>query len=175
MQRGAEVSSCGQYRFLLTRVWDEQKPRALVIMLNPSNANAHRDDPTIRSCVRLLDHLGYGSFEVVNLFPYITPKPHELLKIRFPAGVAKRNAKSIVEALKRCSIVICAWGANEYAERTATELVKWLTRVTVLRCFDITQSGAPKHPLYVKTGTQLKVYRNLKFYRKQPIGAPKCR
>lgn len=50
----AVISECGQYRYLLRRTWDVDRPVACLIMLNPSTADASKDDATILSCVRLL-------------------------------------------------------------------------------------------------------------------------
>ncbi len=64
LENDAVISYCGRYRYLLRRVWDWSKPRALICMVNPSTADARQDDATIRSCVHLLSAVGYGSFEV---------------------------------------------------------------------------------------------------------------
>ena len=42
----AIISDCGRYRHELHRMWDEDRPKVLFIMLNPSTANAIHDDPT---------------------------------------------------------------------------------------------------------------------------------
>src|SRR5882757_2226662 len=68
LERDAVISDCGKYRYLLRRTWDHSKPRTLFVMLNPSTADAEIDDATIRSCIRLSKEMGYGSFEVVNIF-----------------------------------------------------------------------------------------------------------
>jgi hypothetical protein len=35
------------YRYSLTRTWDSSKQTVLVVMMNPSNADASIDDPTV--------------------------------------------------------------------------------------------------------------------------------
>lgn len=154
MERDAVISDCGRYRYLLRRVWDHAKPRALFVMLNPSTADAEIDDATIRSCIRLSTGLGYGSFEVVNLFGLRATNPAELEKAADPIG--PRNADVGDAAINRCDIVICAWGAHHMAERRARDMVAWVRGwKPAAYCFGTAKSGAPKHPLYIKSGTPL--------------------
>ena len=48
----AIYSDCETYRYALTRVWDDARPRVLFIMLNPSKATEQQNDPTIERCER---------------------------------------------------------------------------------------------------------------------------
>jgi hypothetical protein len=114
LERDAVISECGTYRYLLRRTWDAKLPRALIVMLNPSTADAEIDDATIRSCIRLCKALGYGSFEVVNLFALRATDPDELAKAADPVGPG--NDSSIERAIGRCDIAVCAWGAHPMAE-----------------------------------------------------------
>lgn len=159
MERDAVISDCGRYRYLLRRAWDHEKPRALIVMLNPSTADAEIDDPTIRSCIRLSRGLGYGSFEVVNLFGLRATDPAELERAADPIG--PQNATVGDAAINRCDIVICAWGAHRMADRRARDMVVWVKGwKPAAYCLGTTKSGAPKHPLYIKSGTPLAVYKN---------------
>lgn len=47
IEKGAHISECSQYRYMLWRMWDDKRPRQVWIMLNPSTADAETDDPTI--------------------------------------------------------------------------------------------------------------------------------
>jgi hypothetical protein len=152
LENDVVISECGQYRYLLRRVWDQAKPRALFIGLNPAATN---DNPTIRSCVRLANSLGYGSIELVNIFGWRATDPNELAKQSDPTGPLNDN--SVAAAIARCDVVICAWGASAMATRQAAFLS------TLIRsgafCLGTTKSGAPKHPLYIKSGTALRPYQ----------------
>jgi hypothetical protein len=157
LERDARLSGCGRYRYLLRRTWDYDKPRALIVMLNPSTADAEIDDPTIRSCIRLSKGLGYGSFEVVNLFALRATDPLELQRADDPIG--PDNDEAIEAAIGRCDFAICAWGAHPMAgnrDDTVRSLLR--TRRPAVFCLGTTKSGAPKHPLYIKTGTPLQVF-----------------
>lgn len=155
---GAVLSDCGKYRYLLRREWRRSRPRATFIMLNPSTADAHKDDATIRSCVRLVDHLGYGSLDVVNLMAYRATKP-ENLPTKPSLALGAGNAHHIENSVRHSDIVVCAWGAHPYARQFAggaLDIVSLYYKKCY--CFGKTAAGAPKHPLYIKTGTSLQVY-----------------
>jgi hypothetical protein len=157
LERDAVISECGKYRYLLRRTWDRAKPRALFVMLNPSTADAEIDDATIRSCIRLSKGLGYGSFEVVNLFGLRATDPTELAKADDPIGPL--NEKVSAAAIMRCDVAICAWGAHPLAAQKST-FIGGLIRSyrPAAYCFGVTKAGAPKHPLYIKSGTPLQTY-----------------
>ena len=159
MRREAVISDCGRYRYLLRREWDEKAPRILIVMLNPSTADAYVDDPTIRSCVRLC-HKGLhaGSIEVVNLYAWRVTDPSELALASDPIG--PRNDVTIEAAVGRCDMIVCAWGAYPgAANRSGTILNLLRNGRPAVFCWGKTKSGAPKHPLYIKTGVNLEIYR----------------
>jgi hypothetical protein len=158
LERDAVLSDCGKYRYLLRRVWAREKPRALFVMLNPSTADASTDDPTIRSCVRLIAALGYGSIDVVNVFAYRATKPDELLLVDDPIG--PRNMSIIESAISWCDPVILAWGAWEPAREQGQHVYRSVVSQRPLAyCFGETKNGAPRHPLYIKSRTPIRAYR----------------
>lgn len=157
LENDAVISDCQQYRYLLRRTWHAERPRALLVMLNPSTADASKDDPTIRSCVRLLNAQGYGSLEVVNVFAFRATDPDDLTKTEDPMG--PQNERVIAAAVGRCDVVVCAWGAHHLAQRKTSFLKQFLSsRKPAIYCFGKTKAGAPKHPLYIKTGTPLEAF-----------------
>lgn len=157
LERDARISRCGRYRYMLRRTWDHAKPRALFVMLNPSTADAEIDDATIRSCIRLSKSLSYGSFEVVNLFAFRATNPAELQRANDPIG--PDNDDLIESAVGRCDLVICAWGAHPMARSRVSSVRSLLrSRRPAVFCLGKTQAGAPKHPLYIKTGTPLMTF-----------------
>ena len=157
LENDAVISECGKYRYLLRRTWDHSKPRVLYVMLNPSTADAMLDDATIRSCVRLASGHGYGSMEVVNVFAYRATQPDELLKQPDPIG--PRNEVMVEAAVGRCDVVICAWGAFPPARDHAAPVLNAIrAHRPAAYCFGKTKAVAPKHPLYIKSGTPLEVF-----------------
>lgn len=157
LESDARISDDGMYRYLLRRTWDFTKLRVLIIMLNPSTADATIDDATIRSCVRLCKWRNDGGFEVVNLFALRATNPAELKTVADPVGPSNNDV--IEAAIMRCDIAICAWGAYPGAiERGRTVRGLLRLRRPAVFCWGKTKDGAPKHPLYIKSGTALETF-----------------
>lgn len=138
---GAEFSKCGKYRYKLWRIWDESKPLAMCIGLNPSTANANKNDQTISYLIKMLTKLGYGGFYMTNLFAWISSKPDDLLTCEDALGENDNKMKE-VEAL--CQDVIACWGNFKQAEQRIKEV---LPNYPNAKCFGATASGRPFHPL----------------------------
>ena len=49
----ANYSDCEEYRYDLTRVWDEGGKKVMFLMLNPSTATEVQNDPTVERSMRL--------------------------------------------------------------------------------------------------------------------------
>ncbi|RWX03381.1 DUF1643 domain-containing protein [Flavobacterium cerinum] len=140
---GAEFSQCGNYRYRLWRVWDESKPKVLFIMLNPSQADDMRNDPTIRRCIGFAKLWGYGGLMVGNIFPYISTEPKALKYVEdFHNDL---NLIHISNMANQCSIIVYAYG-NAPIEVKHIPLDGWPNR----HHLGLTASGNPKHPLYLK-------------------------
>lgn len=150
----AVISECGKYRYSLTRVWDESKPRVMFIMLNPSTADANNDDPTIRRCVGFAKSWGYGGIYVVNLFSLRATNPKDLLKASFVVGV--ENEKWFRKMSALAHLVVCAWGNGAIVSKIKKRLghtwkpLSWIDRP--LFYLDLSNDGTPKHPLYLRKG-----------------------
>ncbi|MFF2189274.1 DUF1643 domain-containing protein [Streptomyces sp. NPDC058155] len=158
-RRTADLSPDGRYRYRLTRWWDDREP-ATFVMLNPSVADAERDDPTIRKCVRYAQRWGYGSLVVVNLFAWRATQPENL-----PADEAGIAAVAVgpdndgwlsqcaLDALDSGGPLVGAWGAHATERRVADVLT--LPGMGRLSCLSVTAGGQPGHPLYLRGDAQL--------------------
>jgi hypothetical protein len=160
----ATLSPCGRYRYDLMRIWDHEKPAALFIMLNPSTADAEKDDPTIRRCVGFARSWGYGWLVVVNLFAWRATNPADLYQpdgtVR-PEAIGPDNDETIIEHAQACPLIVAAWGDHGKRSSRAEELADNLVQSGfTLRCLGLNVSGQPKHPLYVKSATDLITYRS---------------
>ena len=145
---GAIISDCGTYRYALSRRWDDG-PTATFIMLNPSTADAERDDPTIRRCVGFAKALGCGRLVVGNLYAYRATKPADLWTAADPVG--PENDATLRAMAYTDGPLIAAWGANARSDRVEAARV---ILGSSLMALGLTKTGAPRHPLYLPASAQ---------------------
>lgn len=145
----ATISADGRYRYMLTRRWDVFGPTVAWVMLNPSTADAEVDDPTIRRCMGFARDWGYGGIRVVNLYAFRATNPADLWKADDPVGPDNNiNLRRVFrEQLLNKAPVMAAWGA--FAKQDRVDEVLKMAGSERLQCLDVTQSGAPRHPLYL--------------------------
>jgi hypothetical protein len=145
---GARFSSCMKYRFELWRQWDEGKPYALFVMLNPSTADEVENDPTVERCQRRALSMGYGGVRVANIFAFRSTDPQGLYVEDDPVGVG--NDEAIVSLATEAGVVICAWGTHgNYLDRGKRVLALLRGAGVQPFCLKLNADGTPKHPLYV--------------------------
>lgn len=140
---GAEFSKCRNYRYVLWRIWDVNKPRVMFIGLNPSTANELTDDPTIRRVKKFAQRWGYGGVYMTNLFAWVTAYPDELLKCPDPVN---GNDVWLSKIAYLSSEVVFAWGSFEEAQERAKKVIEMFPEAKALI---INKDGSPRHPLYV--------------------------
>lgn len=167
--RGATFSRCGAYRYALRRAWDASRPPALFVGLNPSTADAERDDPTIRRCIRFARDWGYGGVLVGNLFAFRATRPVDLKAAAAPVGRA--NDRWLRALAGEAAIVVVAWG-NDGRHRGRDRAV--LDLLGAVHCLGTTRSGAPRHPLYVRAAATPVAYADDAARRACPM-APAAR
>ena len=155
MERTARLSDCGHYRYALGRRWGAGA-RAVFVMLNPSTADAERDDPTIRRCIGFAARWGFGALTVVNLYSWRATRPADLRRARDPVGPGGDEA--IERATLGAALVVAAWGAHGDWRGRGAQVA---SRLSDPHALGLTRSGAPRHPLYVR-----------KDARPQPWGMP---
>lgn len=150
MQRGAQISRCGRYRYNLIRRWSDG-PVATFVMLNPSTADGTEDDPTIRRCIGFARGWGMGGLDVVNLYALRSTDPRGLWATDDPVGPENDyHLRSHAEAARNVGWpLIAAWGANAKADRVHAVLA--LPGMTALQALGTTKDGAPRHPLYLRS------------------------
>lgn len=156
MKSSATLSLYGRWRYTLQRQWDDDASMLPFVMLNPSTADAHADDPTIRRCMGFARREGYGGIFVANLFALRSPNPEDVAKASELDALGPKNLGTLVEVVQRAAAaevpIVCAWGASlpglyrmsDWFKRRAQE------GNAKLSCLGTTQTGHPRHPLYVK-------------------------
>lgn len=144
VEHGATLSECRQYRYQLWRVWDEEKPYLNIIGLNPSTADEHTDDATIRRCVGFARDWGYGGLYMTNLFAWRDTKPAKMKKAAEPIG--KDNDYWLRWTAGLAGMAVAAWGIHgTFKERDKAVIAMLPT----LHCFGTNDDGTPKHPLFL--------------------------
>lgn len=164
---GASLSPCRLYRYHLWRQHTEVEPlrRVLFVMLNPSTANGHEDDPTIRKCRGFADRWGFDRFDVANLFAFRSTEPRELraAQARGVDIIGPDNQLWLAQLARRTSMVVVAWGAHAkpwapYARKVAASLRAARGADGAVSCLGTTDGGAPRHPLMLAYETPLGVW-----------------
>lgn len=163
---GAAGDPSGRYRYTLWRRWDPMGPRVAMVMLNPSTADAVRDDPTISRCVRLARGWGYGSLEVVNLFALRAQDPRVLHRATDPVG--PENDRYLIRAIRRATTIVAAWGNHGSLGHRDRQVMDLLAARGSVYCLGKNLTGQPRHPLYLRGDTPLVRYRWRSRNRPQP-------
>lgn len=159
MNKNANLSLCGKYRYNLTRIWDYSKKRIVFIGLNPSTADAVEDDATITRLIEFTKSWGYGGFTIVNIYAFRT-RYRTKLNVRSRIGddiYGPENKANIAIACTNPLVdkIICMWGkdAARWDKRDFIDYIKegWKDK---LYCFQKNGDGSPTHPLYLAASTR---------------------
>lgn len=163
IQRSAWLSPCGQFRWTLTRTWDDALPVLLVVMFGPSDADHERDDPTVTLVCQIAAHNGYGGIVVVNGIPLRSSKTapqFAMLEWDKTSEWGDRdrlqeNLARVVHEASRAGAALIAWGAlagqtvaaADWFDNVREEIEAALPEGAPLLCLGRTKAGYPIHPL----------------------------
>lgn len=153
----ATWSPCGAYRYTLRRpgLGDMLSPgvgACAFLLLNPSTADEHADDPTIRRCIAFARSWGFAELDIINVYGLRSTDPKGLWKVADPVG--EGNDAAIAGVLARAERVICGWGKNarpDRVRRVAELLARGRAQVLALK---VNGDGSPQHPLYIPGATE---------------------
>jgi hypothetical protein len=95
-----------KHRYILRKEWDTKKPKATIIMTNPSMADMLTMDYTTLYIMNNIVPLDFGSIEIVNLVSKITTK----LNVKNDLEVDEENFVFILKSAEKSDNVIIAWG-----------------------------------------------------------------
>lgn len=97
-----------EYRYLLTRYWDEADKIATVIMCNPSNASYLYEDKTVMNINNFFVKQGFNKINIVNLFAF---RDKESKNLKNKNNIYELDNDTYIEnAVKESEIVVVAWG-----------------------------------------------------------------
>lgn len=173
ISKGATISACGKYRYSLWREWRGSSdgstwhwtndrdgngvrigwPKScLFIMLNPSTADAEKDDRTVMRCVGFAKAMKFDRMEVVNLFGFRATRRRDVLALNHDDDpVGWKNQEYVEKAAYDAGIIICAWGADGSHIGQNETVLGWISHHSKkIHALGLTKDGHPRHPLYLR-------------------------
>lgn len=149
IKRYAVLSDCGLYRYTLERHLGAG-PKALILGVNPSTADAEIDDHTIRKDMGFARKHGWGRVLKGNLFAYRSTDIKGLRGVPDPNG--PYNDYYLHAMMREADIVVAAWGPTS---KLPPDLrYRWREVVGIaaragkpLMCFGTAKDGQPLHTL----------------------------
>lgn len=155
-QSAAVISDDGLFRYRLSRTWDASLPVVCWVLLNPSTADAERDDPTVRRIRGFSQSWGFGGFVVVNLFAFRATNPKALMGVPDPIGPDNDAA---IDAETSDRVTVVAWGTfGKINDRGRDVLRRLAGRGRGVQCLGVTGTGQPVHPLYVPGDREMRTF-----------------
>lgn len=155
---GAEFSPCLRYRYALSRRWSDG-PAVLFVGLNPSTADALKDDPTIRRCVGFAKAWDYGALYMANLFAFRSTDPGTMMIAGDPVGPDNDAWLRALSAMAH--MTVAAWGVHGSYRAPFSPGPRDLEVGPLLpevRCLGKNRDGSPRHPLYLPAATIPELY-----------------
>lgn len=154
VKRTATFSPCRRYRYTLDIVWDDTRPMAVFIGLNPSTADETQDDPTIRRCRGFAESWGCGGMRMLNLFAFRATDP-KVMKGEADPIEHDKYLNWIDELAFGFHPVVACWGTHGSHLGRGADVSEYFNH---LQCLGKNADGSPKHPLYLKSDTKLEPY-----------------
>ncbi|API60573.1 hypothetical protein BSL82_15820 [Tardibacter chloracetimidivorans] len=154
----AIISPCGLYRYRLEREV-AGTGQTVVIMVNPSTADAAQDDATIRKLRGFGERNRWGRIIVGNLFAYRSTDVRNVADASDPVG--PDNDEHLFDMLAGANQIVFAWGpAGKLPKRLRTRWKAVASMVNDLgqRAYSIgapAKDGHPCHPLMLPYSRQL--------------------
>lgn len=169
INRGAVLSGDFRYRYCLSRAWGKDglvqgygtDKEVLFVGLNPSTADAEKDDATVRRLMFAANANGYNAFQLVNLFAYRAANPKRLRNTSGDIVGDPKNKNTIRQLATRIRDVVFIYGAFWQTKWLPNKIIentfKLFDSSNRLLCFGVTNQGRPKHPLYLSNETVSKL------------------
>lgn len=150
MISGAHIE--GPYRYALWRYWAAPSASpltpAVFLLLNPSYANAEKNDPTATRCIEYAKAWGNNGVIIVNPFALISTDPAALET--HPDPIGPQNAQWLDWAIGGAGWAVAGWGEGVPKKHEAYVIGLRQRYAGYLRFLKLTKAGNPWHPLYLK-------------------------
>ena len=147
LQVTSKCSDDGVFRYSLEKIWENNKPKALFILINPSKGTSLKLDNTICNIVNYCVDGNYGAMRLVNLFPLMATSPQELSG-KLKCGQQDNNI-AIIESINWATNIYIAWGSNDkYQIKRKREVENILYEHCSgkqIRCWMDSKNNYPKH------------------------------
>lgn len=125
----------------------------MFVMLNPSTANEIQNDPTVERCERRARTLGFGAFQVTNIFAWRDTDPRKMRAAQNPVG--PDNDSVLLQGAEWADRIIAAWGTHGAHMGRGAKVAQMLAQTGVdLAHLGLSKAGHPKHPLYLPYAQQ---------------------
>lgn len=152
----AVISECGKYRYRLDRDVQLAGPVVAFIGVNPSLANASRNDPTITKEIGFCEVNGWQRLIKGNVFGFISSKVRDLSTASDPVGPL--NIGYLNEIIDEADILIPCWGRrSKIPKRLHPQIVFVMSMLQdsgkPVMTFGLTKDGDPGHPLMLPYST----------------------
>jgi hypothetical protein len=149
-----------EYRYTLSRTWDDSLPSVLFLLMNPSTASIKTNDPTVAKCCRYAMAWGYGSLWIGNSCAYRATDQKRLITAPDPIG--PENDKYLVEMADQAALIVMAYGKpHESLRYRGLEVAMLISHggTRALHTLKLCKDGTPSHPLYLKGDLRPTVWR----------------
>lgn len=157
----AIFSPCGKHRYRLERDLGRDGPTVAIIGVNPSIANAERNDPTITKDIGFGARHGWGKLIKGNLFSLVSTDIKGLRALQTPRDTLNDAHLSLI--FKEADLVVAAWGPASKVPPHLRSRWRAVVRLAAdagkeLLCFGTAQDGQPRHTLMLAYDTPLTVW-----------------
>jgi len=144
-----------EYRVALVRQWDITLPSIMFGMMNPSEARADIDDPTIAKVCGFARRWGFGTAYISNIHAYRCTDQMRLTEVADPVGPG--NDEWIMNLAIASDRVVLAYGTPKHKALRARgpQVARMLIAAGIKpHVFKLSVDGVPYHPLYLPNDTK---------------------
>lgn len=160
-----------EYRTWLSRHWPLNGivngwdcPFVILIGMNPSEADANANDPTVTRETGFVQSWGYRALAKFNLADYRATHPKDLSA---PGVIPVSNINLLTlrnfAMSRHCDKIVVCWGKVPKVLRPHAAQTVAALRADghELWCFGRNKDGSPRHPLYLRADTKLEPFHTL--------------